>query len=121
MQKDREYRERRRARTRGAAHEEDVDQRRTESLAQRLSQWWRLRQGDGLSRRDYEALLAMQGGACAICRQSTSEPLVVDRARVTGVVRGLLCRRCKTVITCFHEDPRLLRRASAYQQRPLPD
>ena len=33
MQKDREYRQRRRARTRGAAHKEDVKDRRTESLA----------------------------------------------------------------------------------------
>ena len=69
MQKDREYRERRRARTRDAAHEEDVNQRRTESLAQRLSQWWRLRQGDGLSRSAYAAMLAGQGGVCATCRR----------------------------------------------------
>ena len=66
-------------------------------------------------------MLARQGGACAICKQSPSEPLVVDRARVDGKVRGLLCRRCKFAITCFHEDPRLLRQASAYQKRALPD
>ena len=75
----------------------------------------------GLSRQDYEALLAKQGGACAICRQSPREPLVVDRARVDGRVRGLLCRRCKAAITCFNEDPRLLRQASAYQKSTLPD
>ena len=102
------------------------ERRRRRSLAQRLAQglarrWRRLRRCYGLSRQDYEALLARQDGACAICRQSPSEPLVVDRARVDGRVRGLLCRRCKTVITCFHEDPRLLRRASAYQKSTLPD
>ena len=98
------------------------ERRRRRSLAQRLAQRWRrLRRRHGLSRQDYEALLAKQGGACAICRQSPREPLVVDRARVDGRVRGLLCRRCKAAITCFHEDPRLLRRASAYQKSTLPD
>ena len=89
-----------------------------EAVAQR---WRRLRRCYGLSRQDYEALLARQGGACAICKQSPSEPLVVDRARVDGRVRGLLCRRCKSAITCFNEDPDLLRQASAYQKRTLPD
>ena len=97
------------------------ERRRRRSLAQRWERWRRLRRCYALSRQEYEALLARQDGACAICKQSPSEPLVVDRARVDGRVRGLLCRRCKTVITCFHEDPRLLRRASAYQKSTLPD
>jgi hypothetical protein len=96
--------------------------RRRRSPAQRLAQRWRrLRRCYGLSRQDYEALLARQGGACAICKHSPSEPLVVDRARVDGKVRGLLCRRCKAAITCFHEDPDLLRQASAYQKTTWPD
>jgi hypothetical protein len=114
MQKDREYRERRRARTRGAAHQEDVNQRRTESLAQRLSQWWRLRQGDGLSRSAYAAMLAGQGGVCATCRRPHADPLVVDRSRVTREVRGLLCRRCKAALPWFRDDHALLLRAIAY-------
>ena len=94
------------------------ERRRRRSLAQR---WRRLRRCYGLSRQDYEALLARQGGACAICKRLPGDQLVVDRARVTGVVRGLLCRRCKFAITCFHEDPRLLRQASAYQKSTLSD
>ena len=94
------------------------ERRRRRSLAQR---WRRLSRCYGLSRQDYEALLAGQGGACAICKQSPSAPLVVDRARADGKVRGLLCRRCKFAITCFHEDPDLLRQASAYQKTTLPD
>ena len=94
------------------------ERRRRRSLAQR---WRRLRRCYGLSRQDYEALLARQGGACAICKQSPSEPLVVDRARVDGKLRGLLCRRCKAAITCFHEDPDLLRQASVYQKTTWPD
>ena len=97
-------------------------QRVVQRLAQRLARWWRrLRRCYGLSRQDYEALLARQGGACAICKQSPSEPLVVDRARVDGMLRGLLCRRCKAAITCFNEDPHLLRLALAYRKRALAD
>ncbi|HYK15207.1 MAG TPA: endonuclease domain-containing protein [Burkholderiales bacterium] len=123
MQKDREYRQRRRGRTRGAAHEEDVNQRRTESLAHRLSQWWRLRQGDGLSRNAYAAMLAGQGGVCATCRRPHADPLVVDRSRVTGEVRGLLCRRCKAALPWFRDDHALLLRAIAYLKNggPLVD
>lgn len=92
------------------------------SRARRESQRWRrLRRCYGLSRQDYEALLASQGGACAICTRPPGDPLVVDRARVTGVVRGLLCRRCKAAITCFNEDPRLLSLAIAYRKRALAD
>jgi hypothetical protein len=98
------------------------ERRRRRSPAQRLAQRWRrLRRCYGLSRQDYEALLARQGGACAICKHSPSEPLVVDRARVDGKVRGLLCRRCKAAITCFNEDPDLLRQASTYQKTTWPD
>ena len=122
MQKDREYRQRRRARTRGAAYAEDVNQRRTESLAQRLSRWWRLRQGDGLSRNAYAAMLAGQGGVCATCRRAHADPLVVDRSRVTGEVRGLLCRRCKAALPWFRDDHALLLRAIAYLKNgPLVD
>ena len=75
----------------------------------------------GLSREEYETLLARQGGACGICKQPVAEPLVVDRSRATGRVRGLLCRRCKAGLVCFEEDPRLLMRAAAYRERAVPD
>src|SRR3979409_894096 len=73
MQKDREYRERRQARTRAynAAPKDEAGGRgRRRNLAQRLAQRWRrLQRRYGLSRDDYEALLARQGGACGICKQ----------------------------------------------------
>jgi hypothetical protein len=80
---------------------------------------WRSGGGGCAAATDYRGRITehcWQGGACAICKQSPGAPLVVDRARVDGKVRGLLCRRCKFAITCFHEDPDLLRQASAYQK-----
>lgn len=50
----------------------------------------------GLGSSDYAALLALQGGRCAICRaRPKSKRLAVDHAHdETGAVRGLLCSRC---------------------------
>ena len=49
----------------------------------------------GLEAGDYDALLELQGGRCAICRaRPKSQRLAVDHDHKTGAVRGLLCARC---------------------------
>lgn len=49
----------------------------------------------GLSADEYDAMLAAQGGRCAICRaRPKSKRLAVDHDHRTGEVRGLLCSRC---------------------------
>lgn len=49
----------------------------------------------GLSSADYDALLASQGGRCAIGRERPKgKRLAVDHDHKTGEVRGLLCSRC---------------------------
>lgn len=49
----------------------------------------------GLSPADYDRLLALQGGRCAICRgRPKSKRLAVDHDHGSGAVRGLLCSRC---------------------------
>jgi Recombination endonuclease VII len=119
------YREKIRAEGRAghAAHRGEAgERRRRRNVAQRLSQRWRrVRRRYGLSREDYETLLARQGGACGICKQPVAEPLVVDRSSTTGRVRGLLCRMCKAGLVCFEEDLRLLLRATAYREEAVRD
>lgn len=49
----------------------------------------------GLTGDDYETLLALQDGKCAICRaRPRSKRLAVDHDHKSGAVRGLLCSRC---------------------------
>lgn len=49
----------------------------------------------GITGDDYETLLALQGGKCAICRaRPISKRLATDHDHKTGAVRGLLCSRC---------------------------
>jgi Recombination endonuclease VII len=59
----------------------------------------------GLTAEGYDALLAVQGGVCALCRRAaepvdrrTGAPrrLAVDHCHRTGRVRGLLCTVCNT-------------------------
>lgn len=78
----------------------------------------------GLSLADYQAVLATQGGRCAICR--TDSPGVnnkggkarrlfcVDHCHKTGRFRGLLCSRCNLGIGNFKDDAGLLSAAINY-------
>jgi hypothetical protein len=67
----------------------------------------------GLTLKDYRAIVARQGNACAICKRS-DRPLVVDHCHVTRKVRRLLCNKCNVGLGCFNDDPALLRAAAGY-------
>jgi hypothetical protein len=67
----------------------------------------------GLSMTDYEGMVLLQEGACAICGE-TGKPLNVDHCHTTGVVRGLLCTKCNTALGKFGDDVKLLQKAIEY-------
>lgn len=58
----------------------------------------RVRRTYGLTPEGYARLLAYQGGVCAGCGAKRSYRLNVDHDHKTGLVRGLLCRRCNKVL-----------------------
>jgi hypothetical protein len=68
----------------------------------------------GISRADYDALLARQGGVCAICAKPPEKTLSVDHCHATGKVRGLLCRQCNFGLGCYGEDQAALIASLAY-------
>lgn len=74
----------------------------------------------GLSVREYEALLAAQGGRCAICRTDEPTPTRgraawrVDHDHSTGQVRGLLCNNCNSGLGMLGDSPERLSSALAY-------
>jgi hypothetical protein len=76
----------------------------------------RLRCNYGMSLEEYAAMLAHQGGVCAICKRKPDKgkPLCVDHCHVTGMVRGLLCHKCNMVLAFGNDDPDILRAAIAY-------
>lgn len=92
--------------------------------------WWHIRRKYGLTRTQYEQMLAEQGGTCAIChnpetvkdRSGNLRLLAVDHDHEWGCVRALLCDKCNRGIAAFLDDIGLLRRAAdyikGYTQRP---
>jgi hypothetical protein len=89
----------------------------------------RLEQVYGITAEDYEALLFVQGGVCAICQRARGvyKRLSVDhdhnQARLDGhdedkgcrnCVRGLLCGTCNKMLGHLRDDPTAFERASQY-------
>jgi hypothetical protein len=68
----------------------------------------------GITLADYNAMLAQQNRACAICPRQSSRTLAVDHCHVTGRVRRLLCNRCNVGLGNFDDDPVLVLSAAAY-------
>jgi hypothetical protein len=73
----------------------------------------------GITTDHYAALLARQGGTCAICKRPPSaRRLAVDHCHTTGKVRGLLCSPCNVSLGQFGDDPRRLVEAAKYLLLP---
>lgn len=69
----------------------------------------------GLTLEEYDALLAAQGGGCAICGNPGADN--VDHDHVTGRVRGILCFTCNVAIGLVGEDEERLVGALRYVAR----
>ena len=69
----------------------------------------------GLTLEAFDALLASQGGGCAICGRPDADN--VDHDHKTGRVRGILCFNCNVAIGHVAEDEDRLAAATAYLAR----
>lgn len=78
-----------------------------------------LRRNFGITVADYDAMLAAQGGGCAICggRCSSGKRLAVDHSHANGRTRGLLCANCNLSLGKMGDSPALLRKAASYLER----
>jgi len=72
----------------------------------------------GVSRAEFDHMLAVQDGKCAICGGSNGDQkLAIDHDHASGRVRGLLCHNCNHAIGKMKDDPARLRRAAEYLER----
>jgi hypothetical protein len=80
---------------------------------------YHLKKKYGITLADYDELLEVQGGVCAICGEARPEDraLHVDHDHETGEVRGLLCFRCNNALGDLREEYELFQRAANYLDR----
>ena len=69
----------------------------------------------GLTRQELQALVASQGGWCAICQVNPAEH--VDHCHDSGKIRGVLCFTCNVALGHLKDDVQLFRRAIDYLER----
>lgn len=68
---------------------------------------------------EWERILTFQKGVCAISKEPAgSKRLATDHCHKTGRIRGLLDWRMNRAIAMFGDDPKLLRAAADYLERP---
>lgn len=83
---------------------------------------WRrnnLKRKYGITVEQYDAMLAAQGGACAVCRGTESGDsrfgtFAVDHDHVTGEVRALLCSNCNRAFGLLGEDVDVIMALASY-------
>lgn len=64
---------------------------------------------------DLAAMLAAQGGCCALCGDPPKrKQLALDHDHRTGRVRAFLCHPCNGALGLFRDDPERLARAIRY-------
>lgn len=88
------------------------EERRDRARRKRLAKLY------GLTLEDFDAILARQGHACAICRRAPESGPVVDHCHETGRVRGILCGPCNSGMGQLGDSPSRLLAAAAYLQLP---
>lgn len=80
----------------------------------------------GVDAARYQAMVAEQGGCCAICKQPERAPdkasgktkdLAIDHDHTTGAIRALLCSSCNRALGLFQDNPDLLAKAASYLEK----
>lgn len=90
--------------------------RRAQDMASGKEHNWHLLRAYGIFRDDYDELVRLQGGRCAICsgKRNGARFWSVDHDHETGKVRGLLCQRCNALLGMAKDDVSILQQAIDY-------
>ena len=78
----------------------------------------------GMGFKEYEELLFLQGGKCAICnaeppKNQHKTRLNIDHCHTTGKVRGLLCDCCNRALGLMRDNIKLLEKSIQYLNNSL--
>jgi hypothetical protein len=70
-----------------------------------------------LTPEEHSRMLSEQDHKCMLCNRLEGvdgHSLVIDHCHVTGMVRGLLCKKCNLGLGYFEDNPKRLAKAIAY-------
>ena len=90
------------------------------SEEQRLKKYYlKIEKKYGITRQDYEDMLAEQNGVCAICGKinrfdAFHQRLAVDHNHDTGNVRGILCTSCNSALGMVDDNIEVLEKMISY-------
>lgn len=77
---------------------------------------WQMKSRYGISRADYDALLAKQNNRCAACGDELQGGRFqhIDHCHESGTVRGILCINCNLALGYLKDDPERITGLLAY-------
>ena len=77
---------------------------------------WHLKAHYGISLAEYQAILVLQGGGCAVCgkKKHSVKALHVDHDHKTGKTRGIVCSSCNRAIAFMGDSPELAKKLVNY-------
>lgn len=91
----------------------NVEKRRKSHQERRYARKWDLATKYGLTLEEYEQMCRERGNRCDICGKPSKSPCV-DHDHDTGLVRGLLCRKCNRGLGLLGDSAAALARAVKY-------
>jgi hypothetical protein len=93
------------------------DRARWESRKEKAKEY-KLQKLYGISLSDWHKLHIEQKGCCAICNDLLGLTQInVDHCHTSGIVRGLLCNRCNTLLGNAKDDTQILENAITYLKK----
>ena len=76
---------------------------------------YRLKVRYGMTRKEYDSMMELQEGLCAVCKQRPATH--VDHDHVTGKARGILCMSCNTALGMFRDNLNIILNAALYLEQ----
>lgn len=78
--------------------------------------WYHIKRAYGLTETEYTGLLVSQNNCCKLCKKqfNDSDIVCVDHCHSTGAIRGLLHKKCNSIIGLADDNVELLKLGITY-------
>lgn len=109
-----QYRQRRRLYKKSEAGKVAEQKYQSKPETKARIEWNRIRNRYGITKEQFEEILAQQEYKCAICFAKPEKRLHIDHCHKTSKVRGLLCGSCNRALGLLKDNTEFLYKAIEY-------